>query len=127
MKIKTICILLLSLFLYSSPVLADNKTHQSKLSPSKALESKKYPKIVLYSVSWCPHCRETKEYLTKNNIPFINRDVEIDSKAMEELTGKYESTGVPVLVFGSGKDEIVLKGFTPELFKQSLKKAQGHK
>lgn len=127
MKSFILVALLLMTGVASVSAMGDNQSHQSKLNPAKAAEAKKYPRIVLYSVSWCPHCRETKEYLTKNNIPFINRDVEIDAKAMEELTGKYESTGVPVLVFGTGKQEVVLKGFTPELFKDSLKKAQGQK
>lgn len=127
MKLIVLLAVLGLLGFISLPVMADNQTHQSQLNPGKAAAAKKYPRIVLYSVSWCPHCRETKEYLTKNNIPFINRDVEIDAKAMEELTGKYESTGVPVLVFGVGKQEVVLKGFTPELFQESLKKAQSQK
>ncbi|MEI6209174.1 MAG: glutaredoxin domain-containing protein [Desulfuromonadales bacterium] len=105
-------------------VVAAEQPHQSTLNPSKAAAAKQYPRIVLYSVSWCPHCRETKEYLTKNDIPFINRDVEIDTSAMEELTGKYNSTGVPVIVFGTGKNEVVMKGFTPELFQESLKSAR---
>ncbi len=109
------------------PCLANEQTHQSPLDPAKAAASKSYPQIVLYSVAWCPHCRETKEYFTKNNIPFINRDVEMDAKAMEELTGKYKSTGVPVIIIGSGKDEVVVKGFTPESFQNGLKKARAHK
>lgn len=96
---------------------------QSALDPTRAETSRKYPQIVLYSVAWCPHCREAKEYLTKNEIPFINRDVELDAVAMRELTGKYNSQGVPVIIFGSGKDEIVMRGFSPELFQENLKKA----
>ena len=96
---------------------------QSVLDPARAETSRKYPQIVLYSVSWCPHCREAKEYLTKSEIPFINRDVELDAVAMRELTGKYSSNGVPLIVFGSGKDEIVMRGFSPELFQENLKKA----
>jgi len=95
---------------------------QSKLSPAKAVASKQYPQIVLYSVAWCPRCREAKEYLTKNDIPFINYDVEVDTKAMQDLTLKYNSTGVPVIVFGKGNDEIIMKGFTPELFQEKLQK-----
>jgi glutaredoxin len=98
--------------------------HQSTLNPAKAAAAKKYPRIVLYSVSWCPHCREAKEYLTKNDIPFINRDVEVENSAMEDLTGKYNSTGVPLFVFGSGTKEVVMKGFTSELFLESLKKVR---
>ena len=121
---------MIALVMTLAPVLtcsAAEQGRQSALNPAKAEASRKFPQIVLYSVAWCPHCKETKDYFTKNNIPFINRDVEVDGKAMEELTGKYNSTGVPVLVLGSGKDEIVLKGFTPELFQESLKKAQKNK
>ncbi len=120
----TICVVLLLPVLSS---FAAEQGRQSTLNPAKAEASRKFPRIVLYSVAWCPHCKETKDYFTKNNIPFINRDVEIDGKAMEELTGKYNSTGVPVIVMGSGKNEIVIKGFTPELFQETLKKAQSRK
>src|SRR6185369_18097145 len=100
---------------------------QSKLNPAKAAEVKKYPAVVLFSVAWCPHCRAAKEYLTKNNIPFINKDVEIDDKAMEELTGKYKSQGVPVIIIGTGKEEVILRGFSPEQFEESVKKSRAKK
>jgi len=103
---------------------ASEEATQSHLNPVKAEAAKKYPRIVAYTVSWCPHCRAAKEYMTQHDIPFINKDVEIDAKAMDELTGKYQSQGVPVIVIGTGKDEVVLKGFTPELFEESLKKVQ---
>lgn len=117
--------LLLLAITVSAP--AADKAPQSQLNPAKAAESKKYPTIVLYSVSWCPHCRATKEYFTQNNIPFINRDVEIDPQAMQELTGKYNSQGVPVIVINPGASEIVLKGFTPESFQDGVKKARARK
>lgn len=109
--------------LFSVSGMAADQSHQSTLSPAKAEAARKYPQIVLFSVAWCPHCKESKEYFTKNNIPFINRDVEVDEKAMEELTGKYNSNGVPVIVIGTGPNEVVVKGFTPEMFQESLKKA----
>ena len=114
-------------YLLSATCMAAEQSHQSTLNPAKAQAAKKYPQIVLYSVAWCPHCKETKEYFTRNNIPFINRDVEVDAKAMEELTGKYSSNGVPVIVIGTGTNEVVVKGFTPELFQESLQKAQTKK
>src|SRR5690606_1825675 len=85
----------LLLLIVSIPSLAAEQAPQSKLNPAKAEAVKNYPKIVLYSTTWCPHCKAAKEYLTKNNIPFINRDVEADSQAMELLTDKYNSRGVP--------------------------------
>ena len=113
----------LALTLFTCLSAGAEEAHQSVLNPAKAAAAKRYPQIVLYSTAWCPHCRATKEYLTKNDIPFINRDVEVDAKAMEDLTIKYKGTGVPVIVFGKGKDEIVMKGFTPERFQETLQKA----
>jgi glutaredoxin-like YruB-family protein len=91
---------------------------QSIVKP-QADQTIKYPRIVLYSVSWCPHCKEAKEYLTSHNIPFINKDVELDETAMQEVTGKYKSTGVPVMVIGN--DEKIIKGFDKEKFEKVLK------
>ena len=113
--------------IFSVSCMAKEQNHQSQLSSSKAQAAKNYPQIVLYSVAWCPHCKEAKEYFTRSNIPFINRDVEVDEKAMEELTLKYNSQGVPVIVIGTGTNEVVVKGFTPELFQGGLKKAQAKK
>ena len=93
---------------------------QSKID-AKAAKHQSYPKVVLYSVAWCPHCKEAKEYFTANNIPFINKDVELDDKAMEELTKKYKSQGVPVIVIG---DKKVIKGFNPEMFEKAVKDFQ---
>lgn len=122
MKIICItCALVLSLLGANTEA---NSTHQSPLNPAKAGAARLYPKIVLYSVSWCPHCRETKEYLTKNDIPFINRDVEVDATAMTELTETYHSTGVPILVFSLDGKETVMRGFTPELFQETLQKVR---
>lgn len=86
---------------------------------SGAVHAQKYPRIVLYSVSWCPHCKEAKEYLTSHNIPFINKDVELDDDYKQELIEKYKTGGVPLIVFG--KDEKVMKGFNPERFEKIIK------
>ena len=123
---RTLASVVLSLMVASGAVAAGQDT-QSKLNPVKAQEARKYPQIVLYSVSWCPHCREAKEYLVKNNIPFTNRDVEQDAQAMTLLTDKYKSQSIPVIVFGTGQNEIVMHGFTPETFQENLKKAQAKK
>lgn len=94
---------------------------QSPINPSAPAQHK-YPKIVLYSVSWCPHCKQAKEYFTKNNIPFINRDVELDDAAMRDLTRKYKSQGVPVIVIGD--DKVILKGFDEQKFLKAIKDLQ---
>ena len=115
------------MLMMSSGAMADGQDTQSRLNPANAQQARNYPKIVLYSVSWCPHCREAKEYFTENNIPFTNLDVEQDAQAMALLTDKYKSQSIPVIVFVTGQDEIVMRGFTPEKFQENLRKAQEKK
>ncbi|MBJ6725914.1 glutaredoxin domain-containing protein [Geomesophilobacter sediminis] len=103
-----------------APALAD-QLPQSPLNaaPEAAIV---YPKITLFSTSWCPHCKHAKEYFTKKNIPFINRDVEVDTEAMQLLTGKYQSQAVPVIVIGD--DEVILRGFNEKKFEDALDKVK---
>ncbi|TWJ32681.1 glutaredoxin domain-containing protein [Geobacter argillaceus] len=103
---------------------ASTDAPQSPINPAAPVKLQ-YPKIVLYSTSWCPHCRQAKEYMTSNNIPFINKDVELDDSAMNELINKYKSQGVPVIVLGN--DEKVLKGFDEQRFKKAVEELQGKK
>jgi glutaredoxin-like YruB-family protein len=97
---------------------------QSIVSPAPA-KQRVYPKIVLYSVSWCSHCKEAKEYFTHNNIPFVNHDVELEEEAMDTLTNKYKSKGVPVIVLGN--DEKVLKGFNKDAFEKAVEEMRNKK
>lgn len=108
------------LFLVLTPVVPSfGATAQTIVSPGVPRESV-YPKVVIYTVSWCPHCRELKQYLTSHNIPFINRDVELDPAAMEQLTGTYKSSGVPVVVIGNEQE--ILRGFSKEEFEQAVER-----
>ena len=118
MKLLSTALLAVMLMLPISFAIAE-ELPQSQL-PRHAAVGASYPKIVLYSVSWCPHCKAAKEYFTRNNIPFINRDVELDSDAMAVLTGKYKSQGVPVIVIGD--DAEVVKGFDEARFTKILQK-----
>ena len=115
-------IIALTLFLQAPLCLAAQAADapQSPLNP--AAVKQKYPKIVLYSTSWCPHCKRAKEYFTRNNIPFINKDVEVDDSAMDELTKKYKSQGVPVVVIGD--DKVILKGFDEGKVEKAIKELQ---
>ncbi|WP_298266695.1 glutaredoxin domain-containing protein [Geobacter sp.] len=120
-KITTAALFLTAAFTAAAGMAAELPAPPQSKIDAKAPKQQSYPKIVLYSVAWCPHCKEAKEYFTTHNIPFINKDVELDATAMEELTQKYRSQGVPVIVIGDRK---VLKGFTPEIFEKAVKELQ---
>jgi len=96
-----------------------------KISAKPAAPVASYPKIVLYSASWCPHCKQAKEYFAENNIPYINKDVEDDEKAMDDVKIKYKSLGIPVIVIGN--DEKVLKRFNKEEFEKAVSEVQQKK
>ena len=81
-----------------------------------------YPKVVLFSTSWCPHCKEARSYFTQHGIAFTERDVEADESAMKELKTKYKSAGVPVIVIGD--DQKILKGFDPDSFEKGVKEVR---
>lgn len=119
MKRAVSILLFFFITLFTVTCQADEKV-VGPLSPvnPQAVQTNKYPRIVLYSASWCPHCKDAKEYLTRHNIPFINRDVELDEEAMIDLTEKYKSTGVPVIVLGN--DEKIIKGFSRKKFEKVL-------
>ena len=111
---RVLCLLfVLSLAGCASPVVKDYPQHQSPVSAVP----RSNPRIVLYSTSWCPHCREAKEYFKKHDIAYINRDVEQDSDAMEALVETYKSRAVPVIVIGN--DEKILKGFKQDEFEKA--------
>jgi glutaredoxin 3 len=78
-----------------------------------------YPKIVLYTTAWCPHCKEAKEYLSKRRIPFTAIDVEENERALDIITEKYRATSVPVIVIGN--DQAILQGFDRETFEKALR------
>ena len=78
-------------------------------------------KVVLYATSWCPACRAAREYLREKRIPFVEKDIEKDSGAADELLQKaraqgISASGVPVLeVKGT-----LMQGFDPERLMQLL-------
>jgi glutaredoxin-like YruB-family protein len=55
-------------------------------------------KIIIYSTTWCAFCKTEKQYLDKKGIAYIEKDVEEDKAAYEELMKKNGGAfqGVPV-------------------------------
>jgi glutaredoxin len=78
-----------------------------------------YPKVVIYTTPWCTSCTAAKEYFLKNNIPFVKKDIDANDRYLDEMTGKYKSRSVPLIVIG--RDQKVLHGFIPELFQQAFR------
>ncbi len=111
---------------------ADEKVLARQTPVSSASKSpQNYPKIVLYSASWCPHCRQAKEYFKEHHIPYENRDVDEDQQAREDLfaiAGRQkppiERVGVPLIVIGN--EERVINGFLPAQFEAAVNEIRRH-
>lgn len=56
------------------------------------------PKVIIYSTTWCAFCKTEKQYLDKKGVAYIEKDVEEDKDAYEELMNKNGGMfqGVPV-------------------------------
>lgn len=56
------------------------------------------PKITIYSTSWCAFCHTEMQWLDKLGIPYVEKDIEADKAAYDELLEKNGGNygGVPV-------------------------------
>jgi len=79
--------------------------------------------VTVYSTTWCGVCRRAKGWLKQRGVPFVERDVEKDPGAADELSRKASESGlkpggVPVIdVAGE-----LMVGFDPTALEQLLKK-----
>ena len=66
--------------------------------------------VILYATAWCGYCQKTREFFSKNNIAYVEYDIEKSDRRRREhkrLGGK----GVP-LVQINGR---VIHGYNPKL------------
>ena len=73
-------------------------------------------KVIVYSTSTCPYCRMAKDYLTKNNITFVDKNVAEDRVAAKEMIERTGQRGVPVIDI----DGTIIVGFNQSEINQAL-------
>jgi glutaredoxin len=81
--------------------------------------------VVLYRTTWCGYCKKTAEYLTLKGVPFVEKDLERDPGAREDMlaraakagVGQDQLTGVPILAI-RGK---IIAGFDRNAIDQALR------
>ena len=79
----------------------------------------RFPTIEIYTAPGCRSCKAADDYLTSNNIPFTRKDVFADESYMEEMTSRYRSSAVPLIVIDNGRK--ILRGFVVEAFQVAVK------
>ena len=78
-------------------------------------------KVLMYTLSTCPHCRKAKKFFEERDIPFEFIDYDLaekeDRKRMsEEMRSKAGGTNTPFVMIG---DDFVV-GYNPKRYSELL-------
>ncbi|MFH1453516.1 MAG: Uxx-star family glutaredoxin-like (seleno)protein [Armatimonadota bacterium] len=73
-------------------------------------------KVKIYTTPTCPYCIMAKEFLSRNNIDFENKDVSSDREAAREMIEKSNQRAVPVI----DVDGKLIVGFNKEAISHEL-------
>ncbi len=88
--------------------------------PSRTTDSKEMPaasiadvRVIIYSTSWCPHCRTAKKWMTGKGVRFEERDVESNPANLADCQRLNPRCSIPTLDVGGeavvGFDEATLR------------------
>lgn len=83
-------------------------------------------KVVLYRTAWCGYCKRAAAYMTQQQIPFIERDIEADERNHAEYVRLGGKGSIPLIQFG----DTMMMGFAQETFDQyytAFQKKRGSK
>lgn len=91
----------------------------SETAKTTQRQAARYPKISIYTQPGCKSCTAASDFLTTNKIPFTKKDIFQNPDYQDELTVKYKTRGVPVIVIGN--DEKILKGYVQEALQLAVR------
>lgn len=83
-------------------------------TPSQARTRVPSGPLVLYTTAWCGYCKRAKAHLTRNNVTFVEKDVEASESNARESSALRQKhglgTGVPMI----DADGVVTVGYSAE-------------
>lgn len=80
--------------------------------------------VTIYSTTTCPYCKMLKDYLGEKNIPFVEKLVDQDEAARDEMTnysGGFLGVPFTLIVKDDGARETIV-GFDKGRLEQVLQK-----
>ncbi len=82
-------------------------------------------KVVVYTTPTCSYCYQAKEFLSRQGIRFVEKNVAADRQAATEMVRVSGQQGVPVITVdaGDGRRPAVVVGFDQPRLMQLLKQA----
>ncbi len=66
----------------------------------KSTDTRRQPRVIVFSTPTCSHCRHVKRYLKSKGIRFTDVDVSRDAGAARDMTRLSGQQGVPVIKIG---------------------------
>ncbi len=51
--------------------------------------------VIIYRTSWCGYCKKAAEYLRTKGVKFVEKDIEKDPKARQDMLARAQRAGVP--------------------------------
>jgi glutaredoxin len=78
--------------------------------------------VVIFGASWCGACREAEAFLRGRGIPFVERDIEREPGAREDMQRRAQAagvrpTGIPIIDF-RGR---IIQGFDREALERAIR------
>jgi len=127
-----IILIIFTLICFASPApAADNQDAsgaRTVLTPEQTVP-REQPRVVIYTLSTCPHCKAAKRYMREHHIPFTEREVGGDSGHMAELMKIFDEMGVPKMERGVPliiiDGRVRLQGFDKDKLEKALEKRSG--
>lgn len=72
--------------------------------------------VIMFGTQWCQYCAKARDYFTKNNIPFIDNDVE-SSEASMAIFNQLRGQSYPLIL----SRDVKIIGFDKRIYDQLLK------
>lgn len=88
---------------------------QDVMSPPRDFSKLKYEPVVMYSTSWCGYCAKTRRFFERNNINYVEYDIEKSASAKREYDNLGDG-GIPLVLV----DRQLVRGYNPSKVVQFL-------
>ncbi len=72
--------------------------------------------VVLFSAPWCGACKRAKRHLDRQGIPYLERDIDADGSAKQEVRRILGRIAIPLL----DVDGRYISGFRPDVYDRAL-------
>lgn len=105
---KILMVVAISIVIYQLTNCSDNDIDVNQLSNSD---------VVLYATEWCGYCKKTRQYFAKNDIPYVEYDIEKSAEGKRQFDELSDSGGVPLVVIKGH----VIQGYSEKQISWALK------